>query len=74
MRSARGIELANEGCHRILRSHYEVQFARRGMIVFDRDTFSESMIIILPIAFCRLIFRARENIEKRGSIIVSFRF
>lgn len=68
MRSAGGIEPANEGCRRILRSHSrgKRRFARRGMIVFDRDTFSESMVIILSIAFYRLIFRAGENIEDRG--------
>lgn len=51
-----------------------MRFARRGMIVFDRDTFSESMIIIVSIAFYCLIFGAKENIEERGPATVAFSF
>lgn len=76
MRSARGIESASEkgAVAYYVHTVWQTRFARRGMIVFDRDTFSESMIIVASITFYRLIFRARENIEERGSTIVAFSF
>lgn len=70
MRNAReGLSRRAEGAVtlRYIHTTGETRSVRRGMIVFDRNTFSESMIIMLPIAeFYHLIFRAKKDIGKRN--------